>query len=225
MTYPMKPPPENPPQGMSYESWHEWWVSRAPEYFVGKIWQFSHPEFIKRLGIERHHCIREIGFGYGRETSQFCGLSDNVYGLELTDWACENTLRELTERGVSSLPTLRSYDGLTIPFPTEVFHVIYNCFVIQHLSREHAKALIRESLRVLKVGGQALFEFFGDKEYYSPDRRDMFSGYAEEGGMFNNAYVKDEIPGLVDDCGGRFLWIERTQITKAWDNHWVCFGK
>ena len=134
---------------MDHEQWQKWWTDRAPEYFTDKIWRFSHPDLIDRLNIQPHHCVLELGFGYGRELSQFCALSTNVYGLELTDWSCENTLIELQGRGVRPLPRLKSYDGLRLPFPSGAFNVVYSCFVIQHLSRKHALGLIRETLRVL----------------------------------------------------------------------------
>ena len=209
---------------MTYQEWQAWWVSRAPEYFTDKIWKFSQPALIQRLGIEKDHCVLEIGFGYGRELSQFCKLSDHVYGLELTDWACENTLVELTGRGVAPLPVLKSYDGQVIPFPTQAFHIIYSCFVLQHLSREHAKALIWESLRTLKADGKILFEFFGDPAFYRGGE-DVFSGEDGAGGMFNNAFTESEIPGFIESCGGRLLWLEKSPVTKDWGNYWACFGR
>jgi ubiquinone/menaquinone biosynthesis C-methylase UbiE len=209
---------------LDYKQWQEWWVTRAPEYFTDKSWKFSQPAMIALLGIEKHHCILELGFGYGREISQFCKLSDNVYGLELTDWACENTLVELTSRRVKPLPRLKSYDGKIFPFPTEAFHAIYNCFVIQHLSREHAKEIIKETLRVLKADGKALFEFFGDPQYYN-NGEDVFSGEDGAGGMFNNAFIESEISDFIKSCGGEVIWLKNSPVTNDWGNHWVCFGR
>jgi len=209
---------------MDYKQWREWWVSRALEYFTDKVWQFSKPNLIERLGIEKTHCVLEIGFGYGRELSQFCKLSDNVYGLELTDWSCENTLKMLSKRKVTPLPRLKSYDGKIIPFPTSAFNAIYSCFVIQHLSRQHALDLIKESIRVLGYQGKILFEFFGDPTYYN-NGQDVFSGEDGAGGMFNNAYVSSEIPGIIESCGGRLLWCEVSSVTHEWGNHWACFER
>ena len=209
---------------MTYDEWCKWWKTQAPTYFTDKSWQFSQPDLVKRLGIEGHHCILELGFGYGRELHQFCKLSINVYGLELTDWACENTLVELNNRKVRPLPRLKSYDGLTIPFPSGAFNVIYSCFVIQHLSRDHAKSLIKEALRTLSYHGSILFEFFGDPQYWDHGK-DVFSGLDGQGGMFNNAYTADEIPAIIESCGGSVKWMHTKNITHQWGNHWVCFGK
>ena len=211
---------------MDHEQWQKWWTDRAPEYFTDKIWRFSHPDLIDRLNIQPHHCVLELGFGYGRELSQFCALSTNVYGLELTDWSCENTLIELQGRGVRPLPRLKSYDGLRLPFPSGAFNVVYSCFVIQHLSRKHALGLIRETLRVLSHDGLALFEFFGDPEYHDP-AGDVFSGVDGQGGMFNNAWTPDEIRGLINNPlqFAHLYWLETKSVTQGWGNHWTCFGR
>jgi len=209
---------------MNYDQWRKWWVDRAPEYFTDKIWKFSQPDLIKKLNIQQQHLVLEIGFGYGRELSQFCKLSSHVFGLELTDWACENTLIELNKRGVSSLPTLKSYAGIVIPFSAGIFNVIYSCFVIQHLSHFHAKELCSEALTALTKDGLVLFEFFGDPEYYD-NGNDVFSGIDGQGGMFNNAYIPSEIISIIESIGGKLHWLETKLITKEWGNHWVCFGR
>ncbi len=209
---------------MNYEQWHRWWIDQAPTYFTDKIWRFSQPDLIDRLKIKKLDCVLELGFGYGRELFQFCKLSDQVYGLELTDWACENTLVELGKRGIKPLPRLKSYDGQHIPFPTGAFQVIYSCFVVQHLSRDHARELIKEVLRVMSYHGKALFEFFGDPAYYDGGR-DVFSGDPENGGMFNNAFVRQELDDLIRSCGGKVEWIETKSVTQEWGNHWVCFSR
>jgi len=210
---------------MNYKEWYWWWTDKAQGYFTDKAWKFSHPDLIDRLSIKPHHCVLEIGFGYGRELSQFCKSSINVYGLELTDWACENTLVELRRRGIRPLPRLRSYDGLVVPFPSGAFNVAYSCFVIQHMSREHASRLIKETLRVMAHDGLALFEFFGDPDYQSSDGKDIFSGVDGDGGMYNNAYTRTEVIGLIDSCGADLKWMETKPITKQWGNHWACFGR
>lgn len=209
---------------MNYDQWREWWTSRASTYFTDKAWKFSRPDLINRLNIGKDSCVLEIGFGYGRELSQFCELSNNVYGVELDKWSCDNTLKELMTRGVRALPRLSAYDGETLPYPNESFDAVYSCFVVQHLSREHAKRLIREALRVVRTGGRVLFEFFGDPAFRDSGA-DVFSGKDGEGGMFNNAYISDEIPHIIAECGGVSSFMDYQQITKKWGNYWSCFRR
>lgn len=209
---------------MNYDEWKSWWTDRAESYFTKKIWEFSQPALIDRLGIGKNSKVLEIGFGYGRELSQFCELSNHVYGLELSSWSCENTLLELKDRGVTVLPALATYNGTDLPFDSGTFDAIYSCYVVQHLSRSHAKKLIKECLRTLAPGGKVLFEFFGDLDYRKDGKKDDFSGIDGQGGMFNNGYSKEEIPKIISRCGGQVLWIEPQQITETWANQWVCFG-
>lgn len=209
---------------MKYKEWRKWWQDQAPTYFTDKVWTFSQPDLIEKLNIKKDDCVLEIGFGYGREISQFCKISDHVYGIELTDFACENTLKELRERGSELLPILVQYDGKKIPFPDNSFHAIYSCFVIQHLSRKHAAALIKEALKKLTHNGQILFEFFGDPGYYN-DGEDVFSESETNGKMYNNAYTAEELPSIVEAAGGLLKGITTKPITREWGNHWVFIGK
>lgn len=209
---------------MKFKDWKRWWVDRAETYFTDKIWQFSKPSLIERLEIGKDHHVLELGFGYGREISQFCQLSNNVFGLELTEWMCQATLLELGEMGVDPLPTLLTYDGKKIPFRAGTFDVVYSCFLIQHLSRKHAKDTIKEALRVIKPSGKVLFEFFGDPQYYA-DGKDYLNPDGQGGFMFNSSYKTEDIEKLIADCGGKVDWIEHAPVTQEWGNHWCCFGK
>jgi SAM-dependent methyltransferase len=205
--------------------WKEWWRQRALAYFTDKVWTFSNPRLIERLGIEKYHYVLELGFGYGRELSNFCKISDHVHGLELEQYTCDLALKGLTEEGIYPLPTVMPYDGVNIPFPdSNFFDVIYSCFVVQHMSKEHVKELIHNCLVALLPTGKILFEFFGDPDYHDPEK-DVFSGIDGEGGMFNSAYTLPEIEKLVKECGARVLWAEPWKITSQWGNYWVCFTK
>jgi len=95
--------------------------------------------------------------------------------------------------------------------------------VVQHLSKAHARELLREALRVARPGdGRVLFEFFGDPSFHNPDpTEDVLSGDDAGGQMYNNAYALPEIRRLAEDCGGELLWTEPWQITKDWANHWA----
>lgn len=209
---------------MNYEEWNKWWQEKAPGYFTDKVWNFSRPDLIERLGITKDSHVLEIGFGYGREIFNFCKLSNNVFGVELTAFACQNAWQLLISRSVIGVPLLRMYNGLMLPFVGNSMDVIYSCFVIQHMSRDHAKTLIKSALSVIKPGGKILFEFFGDVAYYQ-NGKDVFSGIDGEGGMFNNAYVPEELGDIISDCGGKIEWISTDPITNVWNNYWVCFSK
>lgn len=212
---------------MDHKSWLDWWTKMASEYFTDKSWGFSRPELIERLGLNPNWRVLEVGFGYGRELAGFCSVTSRVCGVELTDWACEHTLIELGKRGISPLPELRSYDGLVLPYPDGSFNLVYSCFVVQHLSREHALGLMVEALRVVAPPphGHVLFEFFGDPKYQSDAWQDVLCKNEEKGPMFNNAFNRVEVVGMVEAAGGNLEWLETKSVTKEWGNHWACFER
>jgi len=211
---------------MNHKRTIAWWEKQAPTYFTDKIFSFSNPIAISKLNIQPEWCILEIGFGYGRELSQYCGISHHVHGVELFECTCELARKSLLGQGITELPSLVTYDGKTLPYNDDSFDVIHSCFVIQHMSRKAAKELIREALRVVTHGGQVLMEFFGDPEYRH-QTEDRFSGDPEIDGMYNNAYTKDDIISLVSNLG-RVLWIDPQRVfpgSTAFDNHWLCITK
>lgn len=208
---------------MNHEQTLAWWEKQAPAYFTDKAFSFSCPDLISSLGVHSETRVLEIGFGYGRELSQFCRLSDHVYGVELFQCTIDLAMRELCKQDVTVEPNLQTYDGKTLPFEDGSFDLVYSCFVLQHMSRAAAKEMIRESVRVLADGGHALMEFFGDPEYYHPTN-DCFSGDPNDGGMFNNAYMPGDIHTLIADIG-EAVWIESRPITKVFSNYWLCLRR
>ena len=211
-------------KNISYEDWLAWWQGQAPTYFTDKIWEFSRPDLIERLSIRKDTKILELGFGYGRETYNFCKMSENVFGAELSQWTCDAVSEEMVNRkDILADPGLFVYDGIHVPYDS-YFDVIYSCFVIQHLSREHAKELIKSCLSALQPNGKILFEFFGDPEYWN-NYLDVYSGIPEHGGMYNNAYMSSELETFIAACGGKVVWIKPWKITNEWGNNWVLFGR
>lgn len=208
---------------MNHEQTVAWWLDKAPTYFTDMVFSFSRPDLIGRLKLTQDSPVLELGFGYGRELSQFCRISANVYGLELSPVTCDIARKQLSAQGIDPLRyALGTYDGLHLPFPDGKFALVYSCFVLQHMSKADARTLLAECLRVTRKGGNVLMEWFGDPAFHNPGG-DAFSGNPEDGtGMFNNAYTKAEVEAI---CGslGKLNWIEPTNIG-PFDNHWSCIS-
>jgi len=200
-----------------------WWRNQAPTYFTDKVFSFSRPDLIGRLGIQKDTRILEIGHGYGRETSQFCKLSDHVTGLELSPVTSEIAKIELQKQGVSNLPNFCTYDGDSFPFPEDSFDVIYSCFVTQHMSKFQAHKFLEESIRVLSKGGHALHEFFGDPGFYHPST-DVFSGTENGSKMYNNAYTESDIIALTGGIEVSGAVIELWPLG-PFSNYWLLLTK
>jgi len=143
-----------------------------------------------------HNC------GYGRELSQFAKYGGKLAGLDIAPKAPEIAYEKLNEQGINTSGIeLDSFDGLNIPehFKKTKWDFIYNCFVIQHMSKANAKQLIKNSLEILSEDGVLFFEFFGDPDFMGGPGKDSCSGVLEEGGMYNNAFTEEEIIKWLSD--------------------------
>jgi len=208
---------------MNHEQTVQWWRDKAETYFTDKVFSFSQPQLIERLKIQPTNRVLEIGFGYGRELSQFCRKSSWVHGVELDEFTIQLAYKELQNLGYCTVPFLKTYDGRIIPFQDRFFNVVYSCFVLQHMSRVAARELIREALRVTKPGGKVLMELFGDPAYQH-DTEDRFSGDPNAGGMYNNGYNLANVNALLLGLG-EILWIEPQRVSaegRTFDNWWFC---
>ncbi|MCP3684504.1 MAG: class I SAM-dependent methyltransferase [bacterium] len=210
----------NDPKNLTPEGAKIWWEKKQREdYFGQKVmgeahFHFSKPELIAKMGLTKESRILEIGCGYGRETLKFCEISDNVFGIDISQTAADLTKKHCPEA------TTMSFDGTRIPFPDGTIDFAYNCFVIQHMSKENAKALIKDTMRVLKPGGKFLYEFFGGN-YCAGEGRETYSGGLE--GMYNNGYTQDEIRKLLTELGVFIEYIKENQvIADGTTNLWVC---
>ena len=137
-------------EALSTEKCKKWWTDKvANGYFTNKVWAFSQPQLIDKFDL-KGKTILEIGGGYGRETSQFAKLSDQVYVIDISQPSID-----LIKGNVPSAIG-KAYNGTDIPYEDNKFDFVYSCFVIQHMSKVDAKKLMTDVERVLKPGGHAL---------------------------------------------------------------------
>jgi SAM-dependent methyltransferase len=96
----------------------------------------------QRIACEMHDgdAVLDIGCGNGHvldELRLFRPL--RCHGIDLA-------LPPAPPTGV----TLRPFDGVHIPYPDGAFDVAMFCYVLHHLTREHARRLIDEAVRVAR---------------------------------------------------------------------------
>jgi len=200
-----------------------WWENiQKKDYFKKETktdadFHLSKPDLIAGLNLTKSSFILEFGCGFGRETRKFCEISDNVYGLDISQEAAD-----LTKTNAPKSITA-SFDGINVPHKDNMFDLTYSCFVIQHMSKPSALALMKESKRVLKVGGHMLFEFFSGSDYCAGKGKELYSGGLE--GMYNNGWEMEEIKQAVQDIGMETVFINENKIVKGVSNIWLCCKK
>jgi len=204
------------------EKCKEWWENKVADgYFTAYSFGLSRGDMISAENLSKDSFILEIGCGYGRETKPLCEISDNVYGIDISDSALE-----LTKKHVPTVNT-KSYDGLNVPFENDMFDFIYSCFVMQHMAKKSVRILLKDALRTLKPTGHMLIEF------YQCDRnktdRDWMSGGVE--GMYNNSFSLNDIENIFKEIGGKIVEINSVNHgclaneAQPTYNHWVLAGK
>ncbi len=133
---------------MSIEFWKHTEVSEGAYGY-----QFTNPDIIKKLNIQKNSFLLEIGANYGRDTRQFAKMTDNLHAIEINP-IYKQKLRKFTKN------VYISKDGITYPFENNMFDIVYACHVIEHIEKEKLEFLLKEIKRILKYGGILCFDIW-----------------------------------------------------------------
>lgn len=153
--------------------------------------------------------VLEIGVGLGADHQQFADAGADLWGVDLTNQAIQNTAKRFELLKLSS--RLSTGDAEQLDFPDDNFDLVYSWGVIHH-SPDTPKAAA-EILRVLKPGGHfrvmiyykysmiglmlwARYALLAGKPFRSLD--DVYSEYLESPGT--KAYSKEEAAELFSGC-------------------------
>jgi SAM-dependent methyltransferase len=100
-------------------------------------------EALKKIQVEPHSKILEIGGGNGYQAKLLKNMGYSVSSIDVNDW----------ENGETYFP-VQIYDGKRIPFEDQKFDIIFSSNVLEHI--ENLNDVLQESHRVLKDEGRAI---------------------------------------------------------------------
>jgi ubiquinone/menaquinone biosynthesis C-methylase UbiE len=100
--------------------------------------------------------VLEVGCGAGTDLVRFARGGAHVTGVDISPSALALARQNFQQQGLNA--DLREADGEQLPFDANSFDLVYAHGVVQYTA--HAQALVDECRRVLKPGGEAIFQVY-----------------------------------------------------------------
>jgi ubiquinone/menaquinone biosynthesis C-methylase UbiE len=100
--------------------------------------------------------VLEVGCGAGTDLVRFARGGAIVTGVDVAHSAIELARENFQQQGLHA--DLREADGEELPFPENEFDLVYAHGVVQYTS--DGQKLVDECRRVLKPGGEAIFQVY-----------------------------------------------------------------
>lgn len=104
----------------------------------------------------RGRMVLEVGCGAGVDLARFARGGAEVTGVDLTDSAIQLARMNFEQQGLTG--RFEVADGEHLPFPDNTFDLVYAHGVVQYTA--NPQRLVGECRRVLKPGGQAVFQVY-----------------------------------------------------------------
>ena len=104
----------------------------------------------------RGQLVLEVGCGAGVDLARFAKGGAGVTGIDLTASAIELAKANFAQQGLHG--DLKVANGECLPFADESFDLVYAHGVVQYTP--DPRRLVEECRRVLKPGGQAIFQVY-----------------------------------------------------------------
>jgi SAM-dependent methyltransferase len=100
--------------------------------------------------------VLEVGCGAGVDLARFAKGGADVVGVDLASSAIDLARANFAQQGLSG--DFRVADGEALPFPDNSFDLVYAHGVVQYTT--DPQRLVGECRRVLKPGGEAVFQVY-----------------------------------------------------------------
>lgn len=100
--------------------------------------------------------VLEVGCGAGTDLARFARGGAIVSGVDLSSSAIALARKNFDQQGLTA--DLREADGEQLPFADGTFDLVYAHGVVQYTA--HPEKLVDECRRVLKPGGEAVFQVY-----------------------------------------------------------------
>ncbi|HKX46180.1 MAG TPA: class I SAM-dependent methyltransferase [Planctomycetota bacterium] len=187
----------------SLATWRKWhdrgYFPRMAQHKDWRVYDEIEPCFLVPMAPTEHDDALEIGCGYGQRMIPLARLVSLVRGFDVSESLMLKAYEKFREHGVADRCMMIVGDGRSIPFPDASFSLVYSISVFQHMPRALVALYMRETARVLRPGGRALFHFRNANTAAGPVSRDIVAGQTSGwsvGWTVDEAVVAANISGL-----------------------------
>lgn len=104
----------------------------------------------------RGRAVLDVGCGAGVDLARFARGGAVATGVDLATSAIELATRNFAQQGLTA--DFHIANGEALPFPDDTFDVVFAHGVVQYTA--HPQLLVDECRRVLKPGGEAVFQVY-----------------------------------------------------------------
>jgi ubiquinone/menaquinone biosynthesis C-methylase UbiE len=136
------------------ENWENFWKVKgnADEVYSNSDRVLRNLSAVTNLKGKR---VLEVGAGTGRDSFNLVAKGAEVFLLDYAEQSLK-IIKELSS-GYSDVHIVGG-DAFTLPFPDNVFDVVFHQGLLEHFRRPAAERLLKENVRVLKKGGILLVD-------------------------------------------------------------------
>ena len=132
----------------------------APVYDFFTDHEIKHHKMaIQMAHICSDDLVLEVACGTGRATAEIAdiiGRNNKLYAVDLTPGMMDRARKRLLKRNLLDKVDLKIANARDLPFPSDMFDVIYNSYMFDLIDLEEIPRILAEFKRVLKPGGKLI---------------------------------------------------------------------
>jgi ubiquinone/menaquinone biosynthesis C-methylase UbiE len=164
----------------------------------------------------RGKAVLDVGCGAGVDLARFAKHGAICTGVDLSDSAIDLARANFEQQGLAA--DLRVANGEALPFPDNSFDVVFAHGVVQYTA--DPQRLVDEVRRVLKPGGQAIFQVYNRNSWLNALSKLMKVGLEHEGAPVLLKYSIGEFRQLLRGFSTVDLVFERFPVKSRLHKGW-----
>jgi SAM-dependent methyltransferase len=160
--------------------------------------------------------VLEVGCGAGTDLVRFARGGALCHGVDLAESAIALARRNFEIQGLTA--DLRVANGEALPFADGLFDLVYAHGVVQYTAND--RRLVAECRRVLKPGGQAVFQVYNRRSWLNALSKLMKVPLEHEDAPVLKRYTAGEFRSLLEGFGHIDLVYERFPVKSRLHKGW-----